>query len=253
MVDLPGDACEILGGKVVASFIRDLIPKGRCTRLDIACDYFGSDAASLLQNARDSCRRGEFVGVRTFKHFSEGDAKSPDESTGLYLGSTKSPRFVRIYDKGLEQGDRPRGEWIRWEAQLREDHADKAARTIAAFGEDWGVVARSTALHAVEFLQDPDETNNDRREPVPWYARLVEDTLQFRTRLEPTSTTLDGFLGHAERSVFRTIKAAADRAGVPFVKALELLSVHTQPTDSTLKNPTVFLLANHLKSLALAV
>lgn len=249
MLDLPGGACGILGGSVVVELMRGLLPQGRCTRLDIACDFYDTQARTLVSDALDSCRRGEFVGVRSFKHFSEGDVATPDESTGLYLGSTSSPRFVRIYDKGFEQGSQ-RGEWVRWEGQFRDDHADKAAHTIAAVvHEDWGLYARSIALHAVEFMSEPDETHNDRRDPVPWYADLVSDTLRIRTRMDPCSTTLDGFLGHSERTVMRTIKLAADLSGVSLLKALDLLFHNIQPTESTRKNPTVFLLAAHLRQL----
>lgn len=257
MLNLSGEACGILGGSLVFDLMRALLPLGRCTRIDLACDYYGPSAANLVQDALTSCRAREGVGFRKYYPFGVGDMDAPvsseEEITGIRLGSPTSPRFVRLYDKGVEQGTQSRGHWVRWEAQLRDDHADKSARLILASGDDWGSMARSIALHAVEFLSEPDETHNDRRHPVPWYAHLVEDTLNIRTRLEPSTTTLRGFLDYADRSVFRTIKAACQNAGLPFDKFIALLARDTQPTDSTWKNPTVFLLSDHLKALDLPV
>lgn len=91
------------------------------TRLDLAIDDFGkffsvSEVHSLVQNHQCVTR------FRSYQYYSSHNM-SDNSLTGetLYIGSKKSDAFLRIYNKGLEQGlELP---WTRWEMQLRDERA----------------------------------------------------------------------------------------------------------------------------------
>lgn len=84
----------------------------RCSRVDLALDIYG-DRISLIDLLRHSARNGRVRRVRKWRGHDGSDEH------GIYLGSRQSPRGVRVYDKGQETGTRPRGQWVRVEAEVK--------------------------------------------------------------------------------------------------------------------------------------
>lgn len=86
------------------------------TRIDYAFDLYNVDF-----NVRDELKRVADGGLfHTRSKVSLFD--SYDEGATVYVGSKKSDSFVRIYDKGSEQGS-PEMNWMRIEIQLRRRQA----------------------------------------------------------------------------------------------------------------------------------
>lgn len=246
MVEMPGGACGILGGRVVHEFTQRMLMGGRCTRIDLCRDFMSVQPLSILTDAVTSCRRGELPHGRGFKVFSEGDPSANESLSGVYLGSSKSSRFVRVYDKGIESGTQSPGCWIRWEAQFREDHANNAACAVASV-EDWGQVAGSLAMCVADFRVNNGDPHVDRRPRPEWFSRLCNGLDHLRPRVEPSASTLEGFLKHGERSYLRTVVAASREAGRDPAEVLASLVRAVEPTEATYKNPSVFQLADRLR------
>lgn len=98
---------------------------GKISRLDLAIDAMGLpfDPIALAQGPRvhdapGSARKVKFVG-------------GEDGGKTAYIGSRKSERMVRIYDKGREQRLND-VLWTRIEAELKGESARAAARTLLA-------------------------------------------------------------------------------------------------------------------------
>lgn len=246
MVEMPGGACGILGGRVVHQFMQEMLIGGRCTRIDPCRDFHSATPLTILHDVLASCDRRQLPHGRGYKEFYESDSLGNKALSGVYLGSSKSSRFIRVYDKGIETGTDTPGCWIRWETQLREDHANNAAFAIASV-DDWSNVAASIAMSVADFRVNNGDPHVSRRPRPQWYARLCDGLDYIRPRLNPSPSTLEGFRQHAERSVFRTIVAASREAGIDPKHALDILSRDVEPTEATYKNPTVYLLAQHLR------
>ncbi len=248
LVEITGGAAGILGGARLHHLLRQLLQGGRCTRIDLCRDLHFAEPSTLLRDALSSSRAGEHCHVRQYKVFHEGEHAHNEVLTGLYLGSTQSPRFVRLYDKGVESATAPPCRWLRWEAQLREDHANEAAMMIAEVDE-WGPIAASLAMSVVDFRRVTGSPHIDRRPRVRWFESLCQGLDRIRPRVAPTTSTLDGFLRFAERSVLRTVIAASREAGTDPVYTLARLIEGVEPTEATCKNPVVYLLADHVRDL----
>lgn len=246
MVEMPGGACGILGGRIVHEFMQQMLVGGRCTRIDLCRDFRAARPLSILHDVLGSCDRRELPHGRGYKEFYENDALANKALSGIYLGSSKSSRFVRVYDKGIETGTDMPGCWIRWETQLREDHANNAACAVASV-DDWGQVAGSIAMSVADFRVNNGDPHVDRRPRPHWFARLCEGFDHIRPRVAASDSTLQGFLRHGERSYLRTVVAASREAGLNPENVLARLVRSVEPTDATYKNPSVYLLADHLR------
>lgn len=141
------------------------------TRLDVALDLRNA-TASVLQLAADGAARGELCHARRFRRVSEFErlAEAGSMVTFGTRGHNGSGRFVRIYDKGLEQSQGAEW-WYRWEAEFSDDVATKTAIAIVS-ALDPLREARSAAVGAVEFREANGERYLDDRPFVPWYEEL---------------------------------------------------------------------------------
>jgi len=91
-------------------FLRAVIyHKGRASRVDLALNVHHSKlTTSLLWSL---VKQGLLVTkTRTFKGVERADSKME----GFYIGARESDKFLRVYDKGLEQGSDPEA-WLRLE------------------------------------------------------------------------------------------------------------------------------------------
>ena len=107
--------------------IRICADEDKVSRIDIALDCIGSGVTCadiwgvLQQNAYRSCSSSirKFEGLLPRNSQSETNPGRLDYT--IYIGSVKSERMVRIYDKGAESGTDT--DWLRYEVQLRSSSA----------------------------------------------------------------------------------------------------------------------------------
>jgi len=241
-VELSGSALGLVDGRTRLEWARELMGLGvsRWSRVDVAVDYRGGTGAELLEHVRESCKRGELCRGRRWTPVAAHRGREVIGET-VYLGKRGkfgSGRMVRVYDKGLEQRSNPRGEWVRWEAELRDTRGgDWATQTVlsgikameladghkpdaweqgslAALGTvaEWERELLRIALSAFEFRQVNGQSKLDRRPLVAWYARLLAAVggkprpLAAKRRPAPT---FEGFRRWLKRSVAPTIALMA--------------------------------------------
>lgn len=112
-----GDIWGILSGS------RDI----RYTRIDLRVDISDIEVmADLAGKAYDDNKGSQKPTYRLIDKSGEGGQT-------LYIGSTSSDRFARLYDKSAERGMGV-GRWWRYEVVTRKPHADKLAEQITSMG-----------------------------------------------------------------------------------------------------------------------
>lgn len=100
-------------------WIKQDAPNTRITRCDLAHDFLQGEYTP--QQAYCDWKAGGFTTVQTRPNAELAGAGwlNPQGGRTLYIGSKKNgSRLVRVYEKGIEQGD-PQSPWVRFELQLR--------------------------------------------------------------------------------------------------------------------------------------
>ena len=115
-VSIPGDGCALVPSWqwVVNRFGAEL--GGRITRWDGAVDDFSG--VHSVDWAVEQWRAGEFAsGGNRPSIDQKGNWIEPDGSgRTFYVGKRKNGKLVRVYEKGMQLGDRA-SPWVRWEVE----------------------------------------------------------------------------------------------------------------------------------------
>jgi hypothetical protein len=90
--------------------------KFRPSRMDYALDLYDapvtiSDIYDQLKDGRISCPSKNVTLIQSGNGLYEGKT--------IYVGSRQSERYLRIYDKGVEQNSAVSGQWIRIELEVK--------------------------------------------------------------------------------------------------------------------------------------
>ena len=140
LVVLPGLACSLFGPALprIASDLLDACD-GSITRCDAAVDLRapeGDTFDAFWDEIEPVARDGSLVGPND--KFESGRSVACAR-----FGSRASARYLRIYDKGLEQGIDP-DRWIRFEAEFKHEVAKALTDDLKA-SDDWTEFAQSLA------------------------------------------------------------------------------------------------------------
>ena len=110
------------------------------TRFDSAEDFVSPDAFEELQSA---CLT--IADERRLKVNQAGDWHRREEGRTIYIGSRKSPVFIRLYEKGLqmrakvaEGADEIPSDWVRLEVQVRPGRHARDRAAVSTPEEAWG-------------------------------------------------------------------------------------------------------------------
>ena len=250
-LNLPGNACRVMGLAVVHQVVRVALWSGRCTRLDLMRDQFG-EGLTLVGDVVRACEAGEVRLVRSFKVFDDREVLGVRIGHGVYLGSSKSARFVRVYDKGLEQGGKVEGEWVRFELQMRDELAHQAALSVfrPSDGPDLSQIAGLLA-GAVDFRVGPFGAGVKwRRFPrSEFWERFCAGFDSSRPRMERRPVDLDRWVIWFQSVAGQTVVEAARRARVDVAEAVALLLRDVEPSEGTKRNPVIGYLSEAFVSL----
>lgn len=239
-LSVPGSACRNLGSDAVHALGQVALMGGTCRRLDLRRDLRGRDL-TLIGDLRTACNAGYLRLVKRAKSFDERDADGVTVlGDGMYLGSSSSLRFVRAYDKGLEQQTNPKGEWVRFELQLRDDLAHASA--VKVFGAHPSVaqfIALDIIRGSVDFREGPrDDATNWRRYPrCPFWVRFTEGC-----GMRPSLPAADADAQRWAdwwRMASAALVLACEQSGVPIKDAASALLADVRITEGTLRNPVV--------------
>jgi len=130
-VSFTGRALRALseGGITAVSMLDWMLKEGaKVTRIDLAIDVF--DQAIDIVSLAGKPRVKESPGSARKWKFMKGD----DGGCTAYIGSRKSDKFLRIYDKAIESGNTARP-WIRFELEIKGDAAKLVATQFGMLGE----------------------------------------------------------------------------------------------------------------------
>lgn len=200
-----------LSGSVLSNYIEDysrlhaLFSKilgdgGNISRIDVAVDV---TEELPFKTVEDSIGAGEMVSKARKVKIVESLANDSGKLLGLgktiYLGSSKSNKMLRIYDKGKEQGTTK--DWVRFELQLRNEDAYAYVRHIVN-SDKMCVVdnAVSLVVSYVDF-RNLDNKNVSRRTRCSWYDSIVGAYDKIVLVFEKKLRTMTSIVSWIERQV----------------------------------------------------
>lgn len=251
-VELPGSVVSAWAASERVAKLRALHGAGVwwCTRIDLAVDFRGV-GLELVQAVEEACSRGELCGARTWRpvrEFSRGRVTGETFYIGK-RGKLGSGRLVRVYDKGLETGTAPRGEWVRLEVEFTGDCAKQVFAIVAAAGdqravfgeylgdlwgsgvpvEGWRGAALRLVFGALDFREVTGSRLLVRRPRAAWWSEvlglvepervradrvrrqgLVRTARWLRQQVAPVLAGMVGRSGHSLGQVFENLVGELD-------------------------------------------
>jgi len=224
--DLPGKAFS----SYVESFDRskllfDMIKadKGNISRVDISLDiknYISFD--KVLREVKAGKMVSKSKKVRIVQGFENVKDGLVGNGGTIYVGSGKSDRMVRIYDKGAEQG--VEGDWVRFEMQLRNESAmlslDEVMVSPAVFVEK----SLGLLLSMVDFRKRDNE-NISRRSRLKWYEKLMSGIDKVKLIFEKNLMTVERVVEWVEKQVAPSLALMVEHYGECFSGLLDYVII----------------------------
>lgn len=251
-LQLPGGACRAVGLAGVLQIGRVAMFGGSCTRLDVRRDLFGK-GLSLVRDAWAGCEAGQLRRARNWQPYPKFSADGDVIGEGIVFGSTLSEAFVRCYDKGLETGQCPRSEWIRWEAQLRRRFAHEGAKDLFRT-EDLSVI-QSVIMRllsgTVDFRVGPrgQGVQVERLERPAWWTEFLGTCAGDRLAVEGVEVSALDWSEAFRRQYGQMLVLVARELGKPVEVVSGALLAALDVSPGTRRNPVGPVLAWHVRSL----
>jgi hypothetical protein len=194
-VEVRQSALDELGGAAALELAGELLAAG--VRFSRADGYYDDRARRAEPGTvAEAFRRGDVLThirhlqeIRGFVTGEPGGGAVPSGATA-YIGSAKSDTRVRVYDKAAESG-RP-GAGVRWELQLRGEHAAGFVAGSVAAGEGLGTHVLACIRGLADFRDRSGHERGDRAPLLAWWSAIVEDAGRVRlngpTRVDSLET-----------------------------------------------------------------
>ena len=223
-IDASGSVLDDMDGHDRIAFCVEYSLGGKVTRLDIAVDAQHDEGVGLIDKAIESLEAGELIGSKTWEpriKYKSGEVVAYGVNIGA-RGKEGSGRYVRIYDKGLEQGDSDFGQHERFEVEFTKDCAAEVASDVFSMMAGWETRAWCRVNGAVGFLENRDGAHGHRsRRPVSkWWAEWTAGHSPVTTVPTRVETTLERHTRWLAETVLPTTARLAKAAGVSFTDAL---------------------------------
>jgi hypothetical protein len=194
-LSLSGDWLSPLGFAHQVAVLRHAVKefRARVTRIDLTIDDYSRSVlpSDLLQLTRDDYHSGF-----TVYQFALSKKKNQAESDTFYMGSRKSPKYLRAYDAFIKHCINA----IRWELELKNSYAQQFVDTLLFVDleqmyskvhytqfdkvrEDYlqtlAQVVGACVAGSFAFYQETGEVrkavrHNERFEYMPWYQSFVD-------------------------------------------------------------------------------
>lgn len=236
-VELTGSCLAELDPLLAVGFVIDCRAAGfHLTRLDLCVDFIAEAGASvgLLFEVAKGIQDGELCGFRRVK-VDAGWAGRVSSGRTVTLGKKgKSGGGVQVcvYDKGVETGDRPAGEWERVEARFYAERAEQAFASVIDCSElraDGLGVSLSRLIYAAcfgavefrEFIEREGVAVRRSRRPIAaWWRRWVDGVQLIRTHAVRRLSSWKGLRRHVEHAL-RPVVSMAAAAGLDWREHLD--------------------------------
>jgi hypothetical protein len=139
-------------------------------RIDVQTTLVARDADLLIRSCDPSARYQAFR-----------IAPVRDRGCTLYVGSPRSDKRLRIYNKSAESGEMPEvGEYVRFELQLRDEYAERAFTALRGGGlKGWYLHTIRSMIDSFTFaivrdaLNDVEEYHQDAVVLEDWTQRRI--------------------------------------------------------------------------------
>lgn len=208
------------------------------SRLDLAYDIFDDERITykFLLN---------YVVKRKYVCLSKKrKAYFPDmDEEVIYLGSEKGDRFLRIYNKALEQGIEDK-KWLRFEMQLRNDCATSAYLNFVKYAGDIGKVYKGILRDYIRFttksVDSVGSTHSGRLETCRWWLELLSNVEEIKQLylpgIEYNIGTLYRYLDHQVASTLKTVVALHHGDLSRLIEAIEKSDYNTKQKQLIAEN-----------------
>lgn len=187
--------------------------EGKVTRLDVALD---SDDRTIFEKVWEYIIQGKYCSkyrtIRTVEQKKKGII-----GRTVYLGSRKSEKFIRIYDKGAEQlqkGKKVEGTWIRYELELKGSCAKQVFEKITSAAK-----CLAGALRAIKFV-DEERTRKYRCSECEWWVKFCGEAEYIKTIVSDKETTIEEKVEYLKTYVSRVFFNCVQEVGMELVNVL---------------------------------
>lgn len=213
--NMTGSQCTeyyLAGGKMRELVRRAWQDELNFTRIDFAVDYFGdADIRELVETIADNPECTVARKMSPYRQIEMVGNEKKEYDSGVYIGSQKSPRYICVYNKALEQGMTDQN-WTRIELRTRRTMAIQLAEAIVKNGVETAgkQTVRNYAYPAVDWWRDA--LQGDAIE-IPPIGRKETDTR--RWLIEVVGPVLAAELQTVDSwndPLYRTYKQMIDKA-----------------------------------------
>ena len=214
-IAIPGLGCQFFGERL-RRIVCDIINAtgGTIARVDAAVDLRVSPDDSLESTFQEL----ETV-ARDHSLRQASGINATDKGTTISFGSRASDRYVRIYDKGAEQG-LEWWKWLRYEAEFKGDVAMAMTFDLVT-SEDWTELAQRAAKGAIPEFGDH----------FPRLASHLFDCEAYRPTISSHEVDLDKWIKTVQEQYGGRIQMMAEASGQdPYDIARRLEIFETKPT-----------------------
>lgn len=182
------------GGINPLTMVKWCIDEGaKISRLDLAIDLYETPCNILalptlarVKNDPGSALKWSLV-------------QSSDGGATVYIGSRKSDKFMRIYDKAVQMG-LPDSPWTRFELELKRD----TAREIAAFLVGLPIAQQSDYIKGImKGLFNPDDTL--------YQSVMTGESIHVGSTKDASDNTLEWLVNSVAKTLAKQMKQKSDR------------------------------------------
>lgn len=217
---------------IIKAVLRD---GGTFARIDVAVDDFtGSITIAKIKKAvREGNITTHFQEVQPVEKFKLNNGKRACLiSHGVNFGSRSSGRFVRAYDKRLQQKhvfniETP--EWVRIELQANKRSALALAVRLASDGAS---IIPSVVAGALDFRLRTDDVKSDRAVRLPWWDKYLEGVQAIKTGLRKVAATIESKITWVSTQVSKTLGQVVVACGKDIIADVILTGIQrTKPKE----------------------
>lgn len=217
LLSLPGSALANLSVLAIKQLTSALVRvwKLKVTRFDIALDDYSKSIE--YQVMADALEAKQYARFQDFDLIRNGGKSKKKKGFTIYLGSRKSDRKLRFYDKGAES----RGQIDSYRLEL-EAHNEVAQKAVAGwlkidsnFDELSPKYLASLVVGNVEFVERGKDKNVPRMKRLEWWEALVKRVgSSVRHSIQQVPTNLDKAMGWVHRAVSPTLAVLQEVMGL---------------------------------------
>ena len=200
--EVPSDCSFSSLDYLMGLYLRSVREIADVVRIDTAIDDFGiryftvSEVHELIKKKQLLSR------FRSYRYTYGGMiAKNICEGETLYIGSTSSDAFIRVYDKGLEQKNEM--DWVRWELQLRNEKANAYADELV-HSKCVSTVAVGVFSGLIRFIE-LDNSNRSRCSTLAKWAEFIAGVEAVSLSIPKNTPSVDAKQDWIERQCLPTV------------------------------------------------